>query len=108
MGGLNDSDEEPLLSRQEMIQAQDRGLDDLAQIIRRQRDIGIIIGNEVDEQNEIIDDVTDLAENARGRLDRQTADVIRLGEEKGTYLWGIVGALFLVILPYQYPMKTHK
>jgi len=97
--GLNDSDEEPLLSRQEMIQAQDRGLDDLASIIRRQRDIGIIIGNEVDEQNEIIDDVTDLAENARGRLDRQTADVIRLGEEKGTcYLWGIVGALFLVIL----------
>ena len=51
--GLNDSDEEPLLSRQEMIQAQDRGLDDLAQIIRRQRDIGIIIGNEVDEQNGI-------------------------------------------------------
>lgn len=97
--GLNDSDEEPLLSRQEMVQAQDRGLDDLASIIRRQRDIGIIIGNEVDEQNEIIDDVTDLAENARGRLDRQTADVIRLGEEKGTcYLWGIVGALFLVIL----------
>ena len=43
--------------------------------------------------------MTDLAENARGRLDRQTADVIRLGEEKGTcYLWGIVGALFLVIL----------
>ena len=51
--GLNDSDEEPLLSRQEMIQAQDRGLDDLASIIRRQRDIGIIIGNEVDEQNGI-------------------------------------------------------
>ena len=36
-----------------MIQAQDRGLDDLASIIRRQRDIGIIIGNEVDEQNGI-------------------------------------------------------
>ena len=50
---LNDSDEGPLLSRQEMIQAQDRGLDDLASIIRRQRDIGIIIGNEVDEQNGI-------------------------------------------------------
>ena len=35
----------------EVIAAQDRGLDDLAAIIRRQRDIGIVIGNEVDEQN---------------------------------------------------------
>ena len=48
---------------------------------------------------EIIEDVTNLAENARGRLDNQTEAVARLGDEKGTcYLWGIVIALFFVIM----------
>ena len=49
---MNYSDDEaPLLTRQEQIAAQDRGLDDLASIIRRQRELGIMIGNEVEEQN---------------------------------------------------------
>ena len=48
---MSDSDDAPLLSRQELVAQQDRGLDDLAAIIRRQREIGIVIGNEVDEQN---------------------------------------------------------
>merc|ERR1711971_388429 len=96
---MDSDDEAPLLSRQEQIAAQDRGLDDLASIIRRQREIGVMIGNEVEEQNEIIDDVSNLADNARGRLNRQTEQVLRLSEEKGTcYLWGVVIALFFVIL----------
>ena len=44
-------DDQPLLSHQEQIERQDQGLDDLAAIIRRQREIGITIGNEVDQQN---------------------------------------------------------
>ena len=48
---MSDSDEAPLLSEQQTIQQQDQALDDLAAIIRRQRDIGISIGNEVDDQN---------------------------------------------------------
>ena len=48
---MEDSDVEPLLSHQEVIARQDQGLDDLARIIRRQRDIGITIGTEVDQQN---------------------------------------------------------
>jgi hypothetical protein len=47
---MSDSDQEPLLSQQE-IHRQDQGLDDLAKIIRRQREIGITIGTEVDQQN---------------------------------------------------------
>ena len=46
-------DDQPLLSHQEQIERQDQGLDDLAAIIRRQREIGITIGNEVDQQNGI-------------------------------------------------------
>ena len=48
---MDTDDEAPLLTRQEQINAQDRGLDDLAAIIRRQREIGVMIGNEVEEQN---------------------------------------------------------
>ena len=49
--------------------------------------------------SEIIEDMTDLTEGTRTRMDRQTADVARLGNEKGTcYLWGVVIALFLVII----------
>ena len=48
---MDSDDEAPLLSRQEQVNAQDRGLDDLAAIIRRQREIGVMIGNEVEEQN---------------------------------------------------------
>ena len=47
-------DDQPLLSHQEQIERQDQGLDDLAAIIRRQREIGITIGNEVDQQNGIL------------------------------------------------------
>lgn len=48
---MDDSDVEPLLSHQQVIARQDQGLDDLAKIIRRQREIGITIGTEVDQQN---------------------------------------------------------
>ena len=59
----------------------------------------LIHTNHLQNLSEIIDDVTHLADNARGRLDQQTEQVARLGDEKGTcYLWGIVIALFLVIL----------
>lgn len=44
-------DDQPLLSHQEQIERQDQGLDDLAAIIRRQREIGITIGDEVEQQN---------------------------------------------------------
>ena len=48
---MNEPDDEPLLGHQEVIARQDQGLDDLAKIIRRQREIGITIGTEVDQQN---------------------------------------------------------
>merc|ERR1712110_936323 len=97
---MEDSDVEPLLSHQEVISRQDQGLDDLAKIIRRQRDTGITIGTEVDQQNEIIDDVTNMTETARGRLNHNTAQVdTLLTRDKGNCtLWLIVIALFVAIV----------
>merc|ERR1712130_806454 len=83
-----------------MNERQDQGLDDLAKIIRRQREIGITIGTEVDQQNEIIDDVTHLAETARGRLNHNTSQVDTiLRRDKGNCaLWLVVIALFIAIV----------
>jgi len=97
---MSDSDSAPLLSQQETIQQQDQALDDLAAIIRRQRDIGITIGNEVDDQNVVIDTITDMTENSRGRLNRNTENIDNLlSRDKGNCtLWMIVGGLFIVII----------
>ncbi|CBY24816.1 unnamed protein product [Oikopleura dioica] len=97
---MSDSDEAPLLSQQQAINQQDQALDDLATIIRRQRDIGITIGNEVDDQNVVIDNITDMTENSRGRLNRNTENIDNLlSRDKGNCtLWLIVGGLFIVII----------
>ncbi|XP_036250620.1 syntaxin-8 isoform X1 [Molothrus ater] len=57
-----------------IIEEQDAGLDALSSIISRQKQMGQEIGNELDEQNEIIDDLTSLVESTDGRLRSQTRD----------------------------------
>ncbi|XP_052414326.1 syntaxin-8 isoform X2 [Carassius gibelio] len=46
--------------QQQIIEAQDAGLDALAAVISRQKQMGQEIGNELEEQNEIIDDLAQL------------------------------------------------
>ncbi|NXQ09177.1 STX8 protein, partial [Vidua macroura] len=66
-----------------IIEEQDAGLDALSSIISRQKQMGQEIGNELDEQNEIIDDLTNLVENTDDRLRSQTRHVKRV-EKKST------------------------
>ncbi|XP_072497166.1 syntaxin-8 [Notamacropus eugenii] len=61
--------------QQKIIQEQDAGLDALSSIISRQKQMGQDIGNELDEQNEIIDDLANLVENTDERLCNQTRQV---------------------------------
>ncbi|XP_019672722.2 syntaxin-8 isoform X2 [Felis catus] len=58
--------------QQKIIQEQDAGLDALSSIISRQKQMGKEIGNELDEQNEIIDDLANLVENTDGKLRTET------------------------------------
>ncbi|NXS58918.1 STX8 protein, partial [Brachypteracias leptosomus] len=58
-----------------IIEEQDAGLDALSSIISRQKQMGQEIGNELDEQNEIIDDLTSLVENTDEKLLNQTRHV---------------------------------
>eukprot|EP00071_Canis_lupus_P040724 XP_022274281.1 syntaxin-8 isoform X2 [Canis lupus familiaris] len=61
--------------QQKIIQEQDAGLDALSSIISRQKQMGKEIGNELDEQNEIIDDLANLVENTDGKLRTETRRV---------------------------------
>ncbi|WP_411024313.1 hypothetical protein, partial [Salmonella sp. s58953] len=50
-----------------IIQVQDEGLEVLAEVISRQKRMGQDIGNELDEHNEIIDDITRLVDTTDSR-----------------------------------------
>ncbi|XP_068119897.1 syntaxin-8 isoform X2 [Hyperolius riggenbachi] len=58
-----------------IIAEQDAGLDALSNIIGRQKQMGYDIGNELDEQNEIIDDLANLVENTDAKVRTQTRHV---------------------------------
>ncbi|KAM6317552.1 syntaxin-8 isoform 2-T2 [Podargus strigoides] len=69
--------------QQRIIEEQDAGLDALSSIISRQKQMGQEIGNELDEQNEIIDDLTNLVENTDDKLRNQTRHV-KMVDKKST------------------------
>ncbi|XP_054945686.1 syntaxin-8 isoform X2 [Physeter macrocephalus] len=69
--------------QQKIIQEQDAGLDALSSIISRQKQMGQEIGNELNEQNEIIDDLANLVENTDEKLRTETRRV-NLVDRKST------------------------
>ncbi|XP_056315806.1 syntaxin-8 isoform X1 [Danio aesculapii] len=79
---INESEETKGLSfgeikhqQQQIIEAQDAGLDALASVLSRQKQMGQEIGNELDEQNEIIDDLAQLVDKTDGRIKNETKRV---------------------------------
>ncbi|KAG7274563.1 hypothetical protein CRUP_018955, partial [Coryphaenoides rupestris] len=61
--------------QQSIIEAQDAGLDALAVVISRQKMMGREIGNELEEQNEIIDDLAHLVDKTDDRIRNETRRV---------------------------------
>ncbi|XP_075701365.1 syntaxin-8 [Rhinoderma darwinii] len=70
--------------QQRIITEQDAGLDALSSIIGRQKQMGYDIGNELDEQNEIIDDLTNLVENTDTKVRNQTRHVKLVDKKSGS------------------------
>uniref|UniRef100_A0A669PXP4 Syntaxin-8 n=1 Tax=Phasianus colchicus TaxID=9054 RepID=A0A669PXP4_PHACC len=79
-----------------IIEEQDAGLDALSSIISRQKQMGQEIGNELDEQNEIIDDLTNLVENTDSKLRTQTRHV-KMVDRKSTSCGMLVVIVLLLI-----------
>ena len=82
-----------------VLQQQDEQLDRLGQSIGRQRDLSIQIGDELDDQIQMLDDVDQHVDRHQGRLDgarRQLDRVYRRGKEN----WGcmIISILVLILV----------
>ncbi|MBZ3884723.1 Origin recognition complex subunit 2 [Sciurus carolinensis] len=71
--------------QQKIIQEQDAGLDALSSIIRCQKQMGQEIGNELDEQNEITDDLANLVENTDEKF-RTEVRYVNLLDRKSTLM----------------------
>lgn len=89
-----------LRQRQEhAIREQDSGLDALSQVVGRQRQMALDIGNEVDTQNELIDDITDHVDRTDQRLLRETRHIRVVGRKSGTFaMWAVIMLLLLAIV----------
>jgi syntaxin 8 len=96
------SPEEVRVQQQAVIAEQDRGLDQLSQALRRQREVGLAINDEVEDQNLLIDDIQHGAEVANTKVRSQTrriAEVRRKDSCRCTcLLWTIIVVLFILIL----------
>ncbi|XP_071969827.1 syntaxin-8 isoform X1 [Engystomops pustulosus] len=84
--------------QQRMIAEQDAGLDALSSIIARQKQMGYDIGNELDEQNEIIDDLTNLVENTDSKVRNQTRHVKLVDKKSGSCAMMVVIVLLLIAI----------
>lgn len=80
------------------IKEQDKGLDTLYDVVVRQKHMAANIGQELDLQNEIIDDITDHADNTRERLIKETRHVAIVDRKSGECCyWVIILVLFIAI-----------
>ncbi|KAG7491587.1 hypothetical protein MATL_G00005640 [Megalops atlanticus] len=82
--------------QQRIIEVQDAGLDALAAVISRQKQMGQEIGNELDEQNEIIDDLTHLVDKTDDRIRNETRRV-KIVETKSANCGMLVVIVLLLI-----------
>ncbi|CAL8274638.1 unnamed protein product [Gadus morhua 'NCC'] len=100
---VNESEETRGLSFREIkqqqhsiMEAQDAGLDALAAVISRQKMMGREIGNELEEQNEIIDDLSHLVDKTDDRIRNETRRV-KLVETKSASCGMLVVIVLLLI-----------
>ncbi|ODM87597.1 Syntaxin-8 [Orchesella cincta] len=83
----------------EMLQEQDRGLEALSEVISRQKNLAQVIGNEVEYQNELIDDITDHVDRTNDRLIAQTSRVRTIDRKDATgRYWAVIILLLVVII----------
>lgn len=82
--------------QQQIIAEQDRGLDVLSRVVGRQKQIAVDIGNEVESQNEIIDDIVDHTDVTSTRLINETRHIKILNHKSGA-CWMYVIIVLLAV-----------
>eukprot|EP00096_Caligus_rogercresseyi_P001471 TRINITY_DN1238_c0_g1_i1.p1 TRINITY_DN1238_c0_g1~~TRINITY_DN1238_c0_g1_i1.p1 ORF type:complete len:215 (-),score=67.52 TRINITY_DN1238_c0_g1_i1:125-769(-) len=83
----------------QIMMEQDKGLDALHDVIRRQKDMAHAIGAEVNTQNELLEDIEDGIDRTRERLINTTQTARNITRNDGTCrYWSVVIVLFVVII----------
>ncbi|XP_015183766.1 PREDICTED: syntaxin-8 [Polistes dominula] len=106
---IDDDDDKPIdvnMSTQDLqnyqeqvLQEQDKGLEELCKVIARQKEIGQTISNEVVHQNEIIDDLADHMDMTDQTLVTRTRQVESISYKDRTCgYWIIIILLFISIV----------
>ncbi|XP_015369497.1 PREDICTED: syntaxin-8 [Diuraphis noxia] len=96
-------DKQPLLSekvlkqqQQYLIKEQDDGLNELASIVSRQKNIAITISSEVDLQNELVDDLLVKIDKTTAGIENETKEVVQILKKDSTRgLWVIILLLLI-------------
>lgn len=87
------------MDRSEILQYQNNSLDALSAIISRQKNIAIKIGDEVDVQNNIIDNLAQQIDNNDVLINQETNHVVIVQKKDSTWsYWSIIICLFVAIV----------
>ncbi|CAF3852348.1 unnamed protein product [Rotaria magnacalcarata] len=85
--------------RTNLRKSNDEAIDALHAIVKRQKEIGIVMHTEVDRHNEIIDTITDRTGLLDSRVKRQTMLVNVIDQKSSTlWLWVVIILLFIAIV----------
>lgn len=107
---LFDDDDEPMLDNNatvetlrseqtQILKEQDRGLESLSQVIARQKKLALRIGTEIEDQNDIIDNITVQMDSTADRVNAETRHVETVTAKDSTWsLWLIIISLFVAII----------
>ncbi|XP_043671882.1 syntaxin-8 [Vespula pensylvanica] len=102
---IDDDDDKPIdvqnfkNYQEQVLQEQDKGLEELCKVIERQKEIGQTISNTVDQHNEIIDDLADHMDMTDQSLINRTRQVENISYKDRTCgYWIIIILLFISIV----------
>ncbi|GFS14812.1 syntaxin-8-like, partial [Elysia marginata] len=85
---------------------QDRGLDALSSVIGRQKQMALDIGNEVDDQNELLDDLNERVDRTDNRIQRETRHIKIVDRKSNACCYYVViivlfvAILIVALVPY--------
>jgi syntaxin 8 len=77
---------------------QDKGLDVLDEIITRQKGLVAGIGNQIDVQNQLIDDIGDNMDSTHVKLVRTTRNVERVSRKSNSCCYWVIIVLLLIAI----------
>ncbi|XP_070580920.1 syntaxin-8-like isoform X2 [Ptychodera flava] len=84
--------------QQHIIAEQDRGLEALSQVIARQKQMGEHIGDELEEHNEIIDDLTGQMGRADQKLLKETKHIKKIDKKSGSCVMMVIIVVLLIAI----------